>query len=1387
MTTQFSIVSGAAAGTGSEPPEIAEELYSFPLSAQQRGLWFVQQLDPASAVYNTPLILRLRGRLNRAALERALSEIQRRHEVLRTTFALVNDEPMQIVRPPRPVLLPLIDVSGLCKQARPAMAQYLQKQNCERAIDLEKGPLLRLSLLRMEEEFHELHLVTHHIANDGWSEGVLVHELTVLYEAYSQGRRSPLPELPIQYADYALWQRESLDGDLLASMEYWRKKLAGLPTLALPRDPAPTQDKWRPGETLSFRLPVELTRQIRSLVRREGVTLFVVLLAALKLVLSRYSGQKDIAVATIIANRIPRETEGLIGCFLNALVLRTERAGALSFREFLKQVEATRLEAYEHQEVPFDKLVEELNPERHGGGMPLVQVLFVLQNTPSAELRLNGLEVEQVSVDYGYSFEDICISMQEEEDALSGSLRYSTELFAHSSMERLVGHFERILAGACAAPDENVEQIPLLTPLERNQVLYAWNRTETDYPVEKCLHELVEEQVAKIPHETAIVYEHKQLTYLELNGAANRLARYLRTHGVRPDTLVGICLERSLEMVVAILGVLKAGGAYVPLEPGYPQERLEYMLADSAPEVLLTQSWLQDRVKSGDVPVFRLDADREALSSYSDENLNYQETGLNSRHLAYVIYTSGSTGKPKGVMNEHSGVVNRLLWARDAYGIGSHDRILQKTPFSFDVSVWEFLLPLLAGARLVMARPGGHMDPQYLCEVIATEKITTIHFVPSMLQAFLDHERGDCGSLRRVLCSGEALPYSLQQQFEKSLPEVELHNLYGPTEAAIDVTAWKCRRGMHDGIIPIGRPIANTVIYILDEQLEPVPAGVTGEIYIGGAGVARGYWRRPELTRERFLDDPFSHSKGARMYKTGDLGRWLDQGVIEYLGRNDFQVKIRGFRIELGEIEARLREHPGVSEAAVIVCEDASGDKRLVAYYTRRKISEEPAGAERLRTHLATRLPEYMVPTAYVEMQVLPLSIHGKLDRKSLPVPNADSYGVQEYEPPQGKMELAIAEIWADVLKVERIGRHDNFFQAGGHSLLAVAVVERMRRSGVKTDVRTLFAWPTIAGLTAALHSKTAGIEVPPNSIPAVCEAITPEMLPLVRLTAPEIDRIVASVPGGAANVQDIYPLAPLQEGILFHHLVGREGDPYLVRSLLSVESRGLLEAYLNAIQQMVNRHDILRTAIVWEGISEPVQVVWRNVVLPVEEIHLETGTNAAEQLYERFGPQRYRIDVRRAPLLRTCIGYDAAHDRWLMLLLFHHLAGDHTSSRTMLREIQAHVRQEAIDLPAPMPFRNLVAQARLGVTREEHETFFRKLLGDVDEPTAPFGLLDIQGDGSGMSMGSRRVNSDLGLRLRRQARKLGIGAASLFHLAWAQVLARVSGRDDVVFGTVLF
>ncbi|HLI04400.1 MAG TPA: amino acid adenylation domain-containing protein, partial [Terracidiphilus sp.] len=760
------------------------------------------------------------------------------------------------------------------------------------------------------------------------------------------------------------------------------------------------------------------------------------------------------------------------------------------------------------------------------------------------------------------------------------------------------------------------------------------------------------------------MFEGRSLGYGELNARANRLAHYLRELGVGPEARVAICAERGLEMVVALLAVLKAGGAYVPLDPTYPLERLRFFVADSAPAALLTQTHLQAFCAGlgPGLPVVDLSSADAAWHKLPAQNPEARRGGLRSRHAAYVIYTSGSTGQPKGVLIEHRSTVNRLLWMQQAYALDGNDVVLQKTPFGFDVSVWEFFWPLLSGARLVMARPDGHKDPAYVLAAIQQNRVTTLHFVPSMLQAFVEHSEGaSCPSLRHVVCSGEALAPLLARRTRAWLPKAAaLHNLYGPTETTVDVTAWTYAQRERSSI-PIGRPIANTQMYILDREGEPAPVRVAGELYIGGAGVGRGYLNRPELTAEKFVPDAFGAEGGGRLYRTGDLGRWLPDGNIEFLGRNDYQVKIRGFRIELGEIEARLAAHEQVREAVVMAREAGPGDQRLVAYYT---VETADAGAESLRAHLAAKLPDYMVPAAYVRLEALPLTANGKLDRKALPAPEGDAYSTRGYEAPQGEVESRLAEIWAEVLKLERVGRHDNFFSLGGHSLLAVTLIERMRRSGFPVDVRTLFATPVIAELAAA--GAAPRIDVPPNRIPSECQAITPDMLPLVELTGYEIERIVSTVPGGAANVQDIYPLAPLQEGILFHHLMGGEGDPYLLATQLAFDSRARLERYVDALQAVVDRHDILRTAVLWEGLREPVQVVWRRVALELHEIELDNAADAAEQLYARFNPRRFRIDVRRAPLLRLYIAKDEANDRWLMIMLLHHLCGDHSTLEMM-------------------------------------------------------------------------------------------------------------------------
>ncbi|HEU4560861.1 MAG TPA: amino acid adenylation domain-containing protein, partial [Longimicrobium sp.] len=873
-------------------------------------------------------------------------------------------------------------------------------------------PLFRAALLRLGEEDHVLLLSMHHVVSDGWSMGVFFRELSALYAAYRDGGESPLAELAVQYADYAVWQREQLAGEVLdRQLAYWKERLAGAPELLeLPTDhPRPLVQTYR-GALVPLGLSLELLERLQALGRTEGATLYMTLLGAFQVLLGRYAGSDDVVVGSPIAGRTRAEVEGLIGFFVNTLVLRTDLGGDPSFREVLRQVREVTLGAYEHQEVPFEKLVAELQPERSLSHSPLFQVLFTVQDAGGRGDALPGLKVSGVGAAMEVAKFDLALDLAATPRGLLGGLTYSTDLFERGTVERMLGHLARMLEQVAADADVRLSQLELLGEAERALVLEEWNRTEAEYPADRCIHELFEVQAARTPGAVAVRFEEASLTYAELNAGANQLAHYLRRRGVGPEVRVGLCLERGLDMVVSILAVLKAGGAYVPLDPAYPADRLAFTLSDAGVPVVLAQEKVRAMLAVPDgVELISVDGAAAEIAAESAEN---PRSGAGPDALAYVIYTSGSTGRPKGVMNQHQGVVNRLVWMQAHFGIGADDVVLQKTPFGFDVSVWEFFWPLQQGACLVMARPDGHRDPAYLRDIVEREGVTTLHFVPSMLQPFVEGvEAGRCASLRHVVCSGEALPPALVRRFyDRFASPVVLTNLYGPTEAAVDVSCWTCPRDGAEGVVPIGRPVWNTALYVLDTGLRPVPVGTPGELYIGGVQVARGYQGRAAMTAERFVPDPFSVQGGARLYQTGDRARWRADGAIEYLGRLDFQVKVRGFRIELGEIEAVLRRHEGVADCVVVAREDVPGEKRLVAYV----VGDVEAGV--LREHLHRELPEYMVPAAFVGLEALPLTPSGKLDRKTLPAPEGDAYARRSYEAPLGEVEAALAEIWSEVL-----------------------------------------------------------------------------------------------------------------------------------------------------------------------------------------------------------------------------------------------------------------------------------------------------------------------------------------------------------------------------------
>jgi len=916
------------------------------------------------------------------------------------------------------------------------------------------------------------------------------------------------------------------------------------------------------------------------------------------------------------------------------------------------------------------------------------------------------------------------------------------------------------------------------------------DNTAADFPKNRLIHELFEKQVARTPVEVAVLHEGRCLTYADLNDRANRLARYLVDRGVRPDDPVGICVGRHPDMVVGLLGILKAGGAYLPLDPNYPQERLQHMLADAAPRIVLT-----DEQHSGSLPpsqseVIEMSRTLVRISGDGDETRSSEQLGLTPENLLYVIYTSGSTGKPKGTAMPHGAMANLIEWHREVFGDATNQRVLQFAALSFDVAFQETFTTLCTGGTLILLDEWVRRDARALAELLRTQRVSRLFLPPLMLQSLAEHLDGASSlpeALRDVITAGEQLRITdaVRRLFAR-LPHCRLHNHYGPTESHV-VTALTLDGdpGEWPALPTIGRPISNTQIYLLDERRQPVPPGTIGEIYIGGANVARGYLGRPELTAQRFIADTFGSNPHGRLYKTGDLGRCKEDGTLEYLGRNDDQVKIRGFRVELGEVEVQLARHPQVKESAVVAREEKSGERRLVAYVTARTPGR--LDVQSLKTHVQASLPEFMHPSAYVVMDEMPVNPNGKLDRRALPAPRSFTRLQSPVEAPQGEVETLVAGIWKDLLGVEQISRRDNFLALGGHSLLLVRMLERLRRAGLPADARSVFECRTLADLAQLLMRKPAPeIVIPPNLIPSEATEISPDMLPLVQIAPEDIARIVKAIPGGASNIQDIYPLTPLQEGMLFHHMLDEKGgNTYVVLTALSVSSRARLEELIAALQSLIDRHDILRTAILWEGLAQPVQVVCRKATLPVTLVFFPPTANAADRLEEWMRPDRQRMDLREAPLLRLQVA-EAEEGRWNALLQIHHMVDDDVSLQILVSEAVAHMQGTAGSLPFPVPYRNHVAAVLSHARAKDSAAFFREKLADVTELTAPFGLQDVRTGGNDAMRDSLELDARLVTIIRTQAQALSVSPATLFHVAWALTVARTSARDEAVFGTVL-
>ena len=1040
---------------------MSESIDVFPLSFAQQRVWFLDQLVPDSPLYNVPQAYRLSGPLDQEALRRALEDIASNHETLRTTFEPQEGVPVQKIHPSPSLALEVVDIFHLPKGKRVEEARRISSEEATRPFDLAQGPLMRAVLLRLGEEDHVLLLTFHHLVYDDWSEAVLWSELAAVYPAHVRGEPHPLKPAEIQYADFSVWQREWLkEAALEPHLDYWRKQLERAPAaLELPADrPRPPVQSHR-GAVHRFSVSAEITEGLRELSRRESATLFMTLLAGFDVVLHRYTSQEDIVVGAPVAGRNRTELEGLIGFFVNTLPLRCDLSEDPSFRELVGRVREVALGAYSHEDVPFEKLVEELRLERDLSRHPIFQVTFQLRQ--HSELpSLSEVSVEPLQVDGNLSKFDLSLHVVDREETLEGVFEYPTDLFDAETIERMATHFMVLLEAAMADPDLPISKLPLLTADERHQILYQWNETASEFPRDRCVHHLFEEQVKETPDATAVVFGEAELTYLGLNRRANQLAHHLMSLGVGPETLVGICVERSLEMVVGLLGILKAGGAYVPLDPNYPPERLGFMMRDASVEVLVSQNDLLDRLPDHLGHVVLLDAHREVIERHPAEN---PRSPVGPENLAYVIYTSGSTGRPKGVMIAHRSMVNVVWWNMATVGVTPVDRESHLGTLSFDASVLEFWPYLCAGAAVVVPGDPVARSSDELRRWLSVNEVTAA-FVPTVLaESLFDADWGNGTTLRLMWTGGAKLT-----RFPPADLPFRVCNYYGPTETTVVATASDVAATGTGSAPSIGRPIANTQVYALDSHMNPVPVGVVGEICIGGTGVARGYLNRPELTEERFVPDPFGDDPEARLYRTGDLARYLPDGNIEFIGRADDQVQIRGLRVELGEIEANLLQHLGIKEAVVLAREDSPGDKRLVAYLA----GEGGAAPEAfdVRAFLKQKLPDYMLPQAFVSLEALPLTPNGKVDRDALPAPDS-ARPVQEtpYVAPRNPLEELIAGIFGAVLGVEQVGIHDDFFDLGGHSLLTVRAVMRAEKKGVALTPDLIIQFPTVAELAWAV------------------------------------------------------------------------------------------------------------------------------------------------------------------------------------------------------------------------------------------------------------------------------------------------------------------------------
>ena len=1230
------------------------ESQTFPVSFAQQRLWFLAQLEPDSPFYNMFKAVRLNGRINIEVLERSLNEIIRRHEVLRTNFDVVEGKPVQVIAPQATIKPVVLDLQGFSGQEQSEQLQRLATQDQLQPFDLTQGLLLRVTLVQLQSESFALLLTMHHIIGDGWSLGVLIKELSSLYQSFLLGDPVSLTELPIQYADFTIWQRQWLQGKALQTqINYWQQQLADAPPLLeLPTDrPRPSVQTFR-GQCSSFQLDAKLTASLKELSHKSGTTLFMTLMAAYATLLFRYSGQEDILIGTPIANRNHKDLEELIGFFVNTLVMRTRLEDNPSFSELLKQVRATCLDAYGNQDVPFEQIVDTLQIERSLSHSPLFQVMFALQNTPGGQLATAELEIALLNLDNVNAKLDLTLQMWETDtdqgNFLEGFWQYNTDLFDQDRISRMTGHFQTLLAGIVANPQESVGKLTLLTERERHQLLGSWNDTATAYPKDKCIHQLFEEQVEQNPKAIAVVYEEESLTYQQLNQRANQLAHYLQTLGVTTETLVGICVERSLSMIIAILAILKAGGAYVPLDSSYPQERLAYMLNDSQVSILLTQEQLIAQIPVSEAQVVCLDADWEkVISKYSQEN---PVNKVSNHNLAYVIYTSGSTGQPKGVSVVHQGVV-RLVTQTNYASLSKHEVLLQVASLSFDAATFEIWGALLNGGKLVIF-PSHTPSLDELGQVIERYQVTTLWLTAGLFHLMVDEKIDALKSLRQLLAGGDILSVPHVHKFLQGAENCQLINGYGPTENTTFTCCYQIPTSFSlDLSVPIGQPIANTQVYILDRYLQPVPIGVPGELCVGGDGLARGYLNRPDLTAEKFIPNPFTETGGnlqhrEKLYKTGDLARYLPDGNIEFIGRIDNQVKIRGFRIELSEIEVVITQHPQVQDAVVIAREDNPGMKSLAAYVIPE--GQQPRTSE-LRSFLKEQLPDYMVPTSLTILEAFPLTPNGKVDRRALPLPELELNDLTSFVSPRTDTEKILGEIWRNILRIKQIGIHDNFFELGGDSIIGIQIIARANQAGLKVTPKQLFQHQNIAEL-AAVAGTTKEVQIEQGL------------------------------------VEGKVPLTPIQQWFFEQNLA--ESHHFNQSFLLSVPSNFQPDILEQVWQKLLRHHDALRLRFRksddhWQQIHSAL-----TDSMAVSFVDLSALSDREQQaaIETRASSLQKSLNLSEN-LVQVAFFWLGVDKRARLLIVIHHLVVDGVSWRILLEDLQTAYQQlsqnQTLKLPA--------------------------------------------------------------------------------------------------------